>query len=786
MPLPCISVDAVEERAVCPIIPEVTTAPDILARFLERLKAGIVVMKHGRGGKPHKRTFAFNSESNSLSYSPTKKRVAAASIFLREVLEIRQGHQTKVFKRSGHPNRSQFAFSLVRRNGHTLDIEVQSESELQLWIQGIAYLVRQAKELYDEDPTRIRLLELWLTADHDNNMRLNFKETMQMLRELNIVIDRSIVKMKFNQFDRDKSGELVFSEFTHFYKYLVERPEIKVLFERYALQNSDFLGMRELTKFMHEEQGENGWTDADSQRAILRLNGNNTIRPALTVAQFTDFLAEPTTNSWWNPIHLTVYQNMDLPIHNYFWASSHNTYLAGDQLVSESTVDMYKKILLKGCRCIELDCWDGQDGEPIIYHGHTRTTRIYFKDVIFAIRDTAFVASPYPVSLSLEVHTNLDQQRKMAEYMCTIFGDLLAESIAFSNPPPNPLDHTPNKLKNKILVKAKMCVPKEPDTDSLDEINNPEHASSLTTMPSPPPQEEEEDDDFSDRGNDNVEIEFQKPKKLRTNKKGVAPALSAIVYLRSLHMENPTKSKEKGNFWEISSFAENKLFAMIRQGSLEFAEANKRMNTRVYPKGTRINSDNYDPQPAWNVGSQAVALNYQTNDFPMRLNDAKFTQNGGCGYLLKPTYLRVPDHPYNQYGPKRLLIVDLFTGSNLPKASRSKKGRIINAYVKLFITGCEQDTTDVPFRTNVVEENGFNPIWNKEFQFPIHAFELAILTLRVVDKDPAMDEEIAEASIPIESLRTGYHCVPLNDIVTSEIFENSSLFCRFRLQEFPT
>ena len=41
-----------------------------------------------------------------------------------------------------------------------------------------------------------------------------------------------------------------------------------------------------------------------------------------------------------------------------------------------------------------VDCWDGPDGEPVIYHGHTLTSKILFKDAIIAIKDHAFETSP--------------------------------------------------------------------------------------------------------------------------------------------------------------------------------------------------------------------------------------------------------------------------------------------------------------------------------------------------------------------------------------------------------
>ena len=93
----------------------------------------------------------------------------------------------------------------------------------------------------------------------------------------------------------------------------------------------------------------------------------------------------------------------------------------------------------------------------------------------------------------------------------------------------------------------------------------------------------------------------------KDKKRKIALQLSDLIfYCTSCHWKDWDTSRSNG-YQFMSSWGEKKAMKACGQESGDannFILYNTRNFSRCYPKGTRVMSDNYNPQPAWNCGMQ--------------------------------------------------------------------------------------------------------------------------------------------------------------------------------------
>ena len=392
---------------------------------------------------------------------------------------------------------------------------------------------------------------------------------------------------------------------------------------------------------------------------------------------------------------------------------------------------------------------------------HTMTSKILFKDIIKTIKlFLNFHPDTFPIILSFENHCSIPYQEAMAAQLVKILGDSLyipTETVL------NGLLPSPLELRGMVVIKGRRPAIDAETGEMTDEDSDDEAKSSY------------------DFGEDGTKLSASAKSQQTSVHHGVSPALARLTLFHGTKLKNWDESVRNPTH-HMHSFTESKVRTICKKKETrKWAIYNQSHMSRTYPAGSRVDSSNYIPILPWSVGCQLVALNFQTQDAALRLNDGRFRENGGCGYVLKPlTIMQMHEASDEPIVPMRLTI-RILSGSCLPKPRHQKKvGECIDPYVKVSIYDIKGGYKEVSssFSTAAVPNNGFFPIWNEEkFSFTIENWAVAMLQLTVFDKDIGTDDFIASSSIPISCLRKGLRSVKLFDAAntTSGAYDFASL-----------
>ncbi|EOY17778.1 Phospholipase C 2 [Theobroma cacao] len=562
-----------------------------------------------------------------------------------------------------------------------------------------------------------------------------------------------------------------------------EAPEgIKKLFEQYS--ENGIMSLDRLQRFLVEVQKEEKATIEDAQKIIDSVKHFH--RKGLNLEAFFKYLFGDI-----NPplASLGVHHDMSAPLSHYFIYTGHNSYLTGNQLSSDCSDVPIINALKRGVRVIELDIWPNSAKDNVdVLHGRTLTTPVELIQCLKSIREHAFVASEYPVVITLEDHLAPDLQAKVAEMVTQTFGDVL-----FS-PGPECLKEfpSPESLKKRIIIstkppkeylEAKEAKDKENDAEKGKAASDEEawgkevpdlKGSHVADDKNDLDEEDEEDPEDGDKSQHNLAPEYKRLIAIHAGK----PKGGLDEWLRV----DPDKVRRL-------SMSEQELEKAALTHGKQIVRFTQRNILRVYPKGIRVDSSNYNPLIGWMHGAQMVAFNMQGYGRSLWLMHGMFKANGGCGYVKKPDFLLKSGPHDDVFDPsvrlpvKTVLKVTVYMGEGWYHDFHHTHFDAYSPpdfYARVGIAGVPAD--NVMKKTKTLEDN-WVPSWNEEFEFPLTVPELALLRIEVHEYDMSEKDDFGgQTCLPVSELRSGIRAVPLNSR-KGDKYNSVKLLMRFELSD---
>ncbi|CAE7033311.1 hypothetical protein PTNB73_04877 [Pyrenophora teres f. teres] len=744
--------------------PSISSIPDaaVVAPVRNaRLEQGTVLRKITKKEKKEI-NLRLDLESAKVFWDPSRPSKA---FYIDDVKEIRSGPEAKHYREECglSENWAPYWFTIVytdttRSKGRirTMHLIAPDVGIFNMWTQTLESVSRNRIDLMAgllgfADKSAKLVWQRAMKKRGESEESLDFPSTVELCRSLHINCTEATLRAYFQKADTLDAGKLNQSQFLSFVRRLKERKDIKMIYKSYTSGSKIEMDKVTFFSFLQKEQGINVNTDLDYWTATFEKFARAT-RPRATATpteggevplplsmNFPGFQTYLTSAANHPLRSVGKKQELNRPLNEYYISSSHNTYLLGRQVAGESSTEAYITALQKGCRCLEIDCWDGADNIPVVMHGRTLTKSILFQDTIKVINKYAFTESPYPVILSLEVHCSAIQQSAMAKIMIQEFGDKLVLQ---------PLDFesqslpSPEELKHRILIKVKAAagedfdtralvgeitsrrqrsysspwsrpvhlndnlIPNSPLLSSPSSFSPPERAATFwatprtsnNTLPTSAVVSSAEDSDspnVTTAETTELADDRRKPKKNKTS--NITRELGNLgVYTKGVKF-NDFASASANTYNHVFSINERAFDKLTKPGAREkhlLEEHNMRCLMRVYPHAFRINSSNFDPLKCWRRGVQMAALNWQTYDLGQQLNEAMFASGDDrTGYVLKPAALRLesPNIDHKKAPKKEVkFTVQIISAQQLPRPRGLGQEANINPYVE-FEMYCAED-----------------------------------------------------------------------------------------------
>lgn len=811
-----------------------------------RVHNELPMIKYSRVGNviPHERIFKMDEENMQILWRRTGKRSVMrsfswnCSLFIGDIVEIRSGQQTRNFNQYPYLEVENQSFSLIfeKEQGEwcgltSLDIICDSVTVCNNWkgaMKILVYGLEDKKSLRDlylvMDPLLIFLKRYWsiqsedkvILVDSCTNFMWKFHQHVKKR-----VLRNFIREIALNQYSEEY---LNWESFLFLFNILIHKRELYDEYRKYAVSYEHGMTPTEFFKFLRDVQKVQHvdlpmviklirYHDKHHRVYKRNLAGDNPqlyqqSSIFLSFHGFVSYLRSADNDI----LNVNLKQDMTYPLCHYFIDSSHNTYLVGHQLKGLSSCEAYVYSLLKGSRCLEIDCWDGPDG-PVVTHGMTLTTKIKFRHVVETIKAYAFEASPYPVILSLENHCSAAQQEMMAQQFTDIMGDMLAiEDFCENNTLPSP-----EQLKYKIILKGRAQIRKKKKYSSGKTIrkisqlsrsggssgstgsgdgttNSPKFRNqsvflktkSISQTSSASGEEETSSanspirnqsvllrtrtvSQTSASGEEDTSLhsQYDEPPEGELEEIPLAELMSSlIVYCKS----RPYKPDNRTIICsEMHSFNENSAIELGDSSPLKILTLSQQKLLRSYPRGTRVESSNYNPMLMWQIGIQMAAINIQKPDFGTHINTGYFKKSNGTGYILKPS---VMIKRASQYHPKmtnsissQKVTVDIICGQFVDPEMFGG----FPIFVEIQTVGI--DASNTTFSTEITA-NTFNPVWHEKCHtVDIVMPSLCLLYFKVYAVG-RINKLVYQNCFPVDLLRPGVRYVPMKTITGTNKHEN--------------